>query len=387
MSASENEEQSPTGSTKPTQAGPLEERAILGSSPEVSTSVEREEAARDSVVGPDQADSGGTVVPASNVRPSVVAGGTPQTMILSNTQKQVDGDAVEHESSQFLSHENWRLAVASVRGQDHERRGVWRDDAFAIEATDGWIVMAIADGLGSETLSRVGARIATTSGVQVLARALDGLRIQPPDAKGVESVDMHRLRVLTAYAALDARYELLREKSRRSLAGDWQQFATTLILMAVQTSCGSEMLSTAIVGDGDVAVHYRDESSKVIDKYRQQAFANTVEPLTHPRIPLDMYARTTVTKICDNTDCIVAMTDGVADDWVPLTSRLPLMLRGDALPGTTGRNEEPLPGLLKYLNNRSEKAAGLQEWLGYKKARSSDDRTLLIVAREGGCIG
>jgi hypothetical protein len=56
---------------------------------------------------------------------------------------------------------NWRWASASVKGTSHERNGEKLQDFFAIcDIGNGWIISVIADGAGSATFGRFGARLA-----------------------------------------------------------------------------------------------------------------------------------------------------------------------------------------------------------------------------------
>lgn len=71
-----------------------------------------------------------------------------------------------------------RLQVRSVstRGHSHRYEQRVRQDAMAHSSNDGWVCAAVADGLGSEPMSHVGAKVAATAatsevGQQQLLRA------------------------------------------------------------------------------------------------------------------------------------------------------------------------------------------------------------------------
>jgi hypothetical protein len=63
----------------------------------------------------------------------------------------------------------WVVTAASVRGPDHARERRPRQDACAWRAEGDRLVAAIADGAGSATMSREGARVCSATVVEVLS--------------------------------------------------------------------------------------------------------------------------------------------------------------------------------------------------------------------------
>ena len=85
------------------------------------------------------------------------------------------GDPSSHEAMQAISGApGWFLVGASLRGRQHAHEGRYREDAFVIACHNGWNIAAVADGAGSASLARVGARVATQACVDSLARNLEG---------------------------------------------------------------------------------------------------------------------------------------------------------------------------------------------------------------------
>ncbi len=102
-------------------------------------------------------------------------------------------DPVAHQECRFARRsESWSLIGASIRGKLHAHHGVWRDDAFAWGTTQDWTCIAVADGAGSASLSRVGARVACDEGVRALTEALGDFRLGPESTPSQE--DLQRLR-------------------------------------------------------------------------------------------------------------------------------------------------------------------------------------------------
>lgn len=55
-----------------------------------------------------------------------------------------------------------KIVIASKRGRSHAHEGIFRDDDFKVnQLTDGWAVVAVADGAGSAKYARQGSKMAT----------------------------------------------------------------------------------------------------------------------------------------------------------------------------------------------------------------------------------
>jgi len=65
--------------------------------------------------------------------------------------------------------------AASSRGVSHAYEGSPREDSYAVRTTDdeGWVVAAVADGVGSSLLSDLGSRIAAESAAQEIVNGLN----------------------------------------------------------------------------------------------------------------------------------------------------------------------------------------------------------------------
>ncbi len=70
-------------------------------------------------------------------------------------------DSAGHEKFvQTILNNNELLISASIRGKNHAHQGRWREDDFYFEKIGYFTIIAVADGVGSSLLSRVGAGIA-----------------------------------------------------------------------------------------------------------------------------------------------------------------------------------------------------------------------------------
>ena len=68
----------------------------------------------------------------------------------------------------------------SRRGKLHENNATFREDAFEIDTTGGWVLVAVADGAGSHYLSRVGSNLAVKACIDTLRTQME--KYSPDDS-------------------------------------------------------------------------------------------------------------------------------------------------------------------------------------------------------------
>jgi hypothetical protein len=73
-----------------------------------------------------------------------------------------------------------RVLAGSAVGQLHLREGKPRDDAFAIRSAGTWLAVAVADGVGSRSLSRVGSSFVVEGLCEQLLREVVATPPAPP---------------------------------------------------------------------------------------------------------------------------------------------------------------------------------------------------------------
>lgn len=169
---------------------------------------------------------------------------------------------------------------ASVAGASHVRDGLPCQDAFRFEETDGALVVAVADGLGSAARSDLGAVAATEAAV---ARAAE-ITANPCRA-AVEGV----------IAARDALEKLawVEDCEIRDLA------CTLLVLVA------AERVGVAHVGDGG-AIGLREGEPYVLSPAAPSEYVNEVDSLSS-----DEWVDHVRTVLCvEAIDAIGVFTDG-----------------------------------------------------------------------------
>ena len=165
--------------------------------------------------------------------------------------------------------QRWSVIRASVQGTSHIKTGQPCQDSssVAMNAPDGMLVAAVADGAGSAVLSADGSRIAADAATRSATRLL---RLHThPVYEGV-------LKEILQEAVNAARNALEAEAQKRE--SPLRDFATTLILAI----CAPEITGAAQIGDG-AAVSTDDGES---DEYtlfsapQRGEYANTTNFIT-----------------------------------------------------------------------------------------------------------
>jgi len=299
-------------------------------------------------------------------------------------------DPVPHEEClRVTGSAGWALVGASLRGKAHAHDGTYREDSFHLTSVNGWHVVAVADGLGSCARSRVGAAVATRSAVAAVAgilnaengRAWEGEGPPEPSGGGSAGASPSPLRRANgegeaarpsgrdaepvARAALQAGLEqalveLTAEAERRGLAP--RDLATTLLLLLHRVDRGSDLVATAQVGDGLLAAWQADGSVRTLAEAAQGEYGAQVVPLTQNGAAERAVTQAQIRRMEPPPRMLLAMTDGVADDFFP--------------------PEQNLPKLLEHLDRvalRQDADTALLDLLRYEKRGSFDDRTLVML--------
>ncbi|TDD94652.1 protein phosphatase 2C domain-containing protein [Actinomadura rubrisoli] len=99
-------------------------------------------------------------------RPSTVSVLLPTTVLAGRSSLQADGGGVGRVT----------VRAASCRGSGHMQRGLPRQDAFLVGASDDgrWVIAAVADGVGNSAHAEVAAQAAVAAAVNIIARRLAG---------------------------------------------------------------------------------------------------------------------------------------------------------------------------------------------------------------------
>ncbi|OQY58610.1 MAG: hypothetical protein B6245_11005 [Desulfobacteraceae bacterium 4572_88] len=264
-------------------------------------------------------------------------------------------DPVEHEAFAEEGLDNGGLLMgASIRGKNHAHNGRWREDAFHFDQIGCFTMMAVADGVGSCSLARVGAKIACQTSVDCMKDHLANVA----DASQLEESVLGECLRIAMLNAIDAIEEeaMLRQTNPGRLS-------TTLILLLHGLSGSKHLIASLQVGDGVMAAADSSGNVMVLGDADMGEYAGQSVFLTSEGIRENLSQRI-IFSVEEDLRHIVLMTDGIADDYFPLEKKLRLFF------------EDMEHSVL----NRKRPIKSLENWIRYDKTGSYDDRTLLLLS-------
>jgi hypothetical protein len=178
---------------------------------------------------------------------------------------------------------------ASVKGQLHIQNTLPCQDACAyLVLPSGVVIIGVADGLGSASVSDIGARVAVQASVEAAASLLD-----PTSAPVVSLEETVRT------AAARGRRSL--EECALAQPCKLRELACTLIVAAAN----NDSLSVAHIGDGAV-VGEMDGALRLISAPGDSEFTNEVVPITS----IDWEEHLRIVSMCSGVSSIAVFTDG-----------------------------------------------------------------------------
>jgi hypothetical protein len=247
-----------------------------------------------------------------------------------------------------------QLIAASRRGRGHAQDGKYRDDAVLISEAGEWLIAVVADGTGSRTLARVGARLSSEAAVAYLQATLQ-------ERISMTEVEIARLlRRGLAGAMVQALTAICAEAVFRNRPID--DFATTLILLLYRSTPDYTWLGVGQVGDGGIVVELATGAGELVTQPDRGRAAGESVFLTSQEAQLTWPKRVFAIQVREPIRRVVVGTDGVIDDFTP-----PLGALADLVQS------------LSPIDEATDPVTWLVEWLGYRRRGSFDDRTLVVL--------
>lgn len=251
---------------------------------------------------------------------------------------------------------NLRLIGASRRGKLHAHKGIFREDSFALGEMHGWQLMVVADGGGSNAYARVGAKLAAEVGIKTMQEVIN----QPPTEPVLDSNQLCQnaleSAVADAWKALEA----------KAIEMEWAFSDLGTTFLAVMYRLAENLVGVAQIGDGLLAAETEDGVTKVLAEPDVGATASVTWFLTSKHWS-EWTPRVRVIKLDVKLRLLAAMSDGVADDFIPFDQHLCVLF--DNLKQKVLTEPQPEDALLAFLN--------------YEKRGSFDDRTLAMIYQPG----
>lgn len=280
---------------------------------------------------------------------------------------------------------DWQVIGASRRGLGHIYDGKYREDDFSIQHVgDDIVVIAIADGIGSKSLSRHGARAAVLGATSLPDNELKHLaeRIRKQDFDKASSNEVHQMAWDLLMRALQQAARKVRERADQDNALVSDLHSTLLVFLAVPYKKDDLYVASTQVGDGAICALQPGKGSRPSQKWRYlqtpqvQDVGNDVIPFmsTNQKDWEANFKPHLLTK--PGPMFLMAMTDGIVDDIA-----LPVGTEIDEFTDV----ERFYAGVYADVLSKKDPvqaAETLAEFLDYRIPGSFDDRTLVCIYRK-----
>lgn len=232
---------------------------------------------------------------------------------------------------------------ARVRGKKHKHEGTNCDDYFEIAVTDECAIAVVCDGAGSRRLSRIGSRISAETAAAFLKEKLTELFWNVPALRDGLCADLKSAEFMAAcgriapllhesareaFAAQQSRLkELMGDKKyedalgRKPAIGDLgTTFLAAVIIPLVIDEKPQTFMACVQIGDGCICALDSKADSSVCLKLMGEAdsgkFSGETDFLSEKNsVEAAIGAKTRISR--GNSDVILLMSDGVADDYFP----------------------------------------------------------------------
>ncbi len=152
------------------------------------------------------------------------------------------------------------------------------------------------------------------------------------------------------------------EKEAEKRQTDPISLSTTLILVIYAMIKEKHLIASLQIGDGAVSVMNTEKEVVILGKADHGDYAGESKFLTSSGIRDELGERVNIT-VTDNLAYLTVMTDGIADDYFPLSKELKHFFNQ----------------MEKSVLNSSNPLNELKKWIRYEKTGSYDDRTLLLL--------
>lgn len=242
------------------------------------------------------------------------------------------------------------VTAARVRGKKHKHEGTNCDDYFETAVTDDCVIAVVCDGAGSKALSRIGSRVSAESAAAFLKAKSEELFKAIPQLKSGLAADLNSTEFMAACGrvapivqeaarkAFAAQQETLKALTdnkkyedalgRKPVLGDLSTtFLAALIVPVTVNEKPQTFMACVQIGDGCIcAIDSTADSAhclKLMGEADSGAFSGETDFLSEKNSkPEVIGAKTRISR--GNSDTVLLMSDGVADDYFPA---LPMMER------------------------------------------------------------
>jgi serine/threonine protein phosphatase PrpC len=298
-----------------------------------------------------------------------------------------------------------QIVVSSKRGRSHKNVGSFRDDDFAYKHFEktGWSVVAVSDGAGTYSLSRVGSQLACNSVVEYFEKHSDLEQSNIFDEKLLEfnsSKDealLKEIEILSKqnlYKATVFVHNQIKEHAEKTFAEHPELFNnpkakthldyyhSTLIFAVFKKYDFGYVVLTFGVGDCPIAIMSKDKtSSSLLNWLDVGEFGGGTRFITQPNIfhsnEHPMATRFNF-NIVPDFSFLFLMSDGIYDPKFVVEANLEKSENWiEFVNDLEGNNEDGIK--VEFDKSNKDIANQLSTWMDFWSPGNHDDRTLAIV--------
>lgn len=282
-----------------------------------------------------------------------------------------------------------QLVAASKRGRAHANIGKFREDHYTLgnTGTPGWNILAVSDGAGSASLSRLGSKVAAETIVSHLkelpASAYEQLETALKlTGRSAEKPVEQELQHIAATFLTPAIHELyLRlETLANSLNVQLSDLHATLALCLIKQFDEGWAILTFSVGDCPIALLNSKQNEITLLNWLDSGeyggatrFVTMSEIFEHPDYPSRFSAR-----IVPDFSYLMMMSDGIYDAKFETTFRLAQPEMWNRLIADL-EGDNPEGHQVNLQKGNPNVAAALSQWMDFWSPGNHDDRTLVII--------
>lgn len=297
------------------------------------------------------------------------------------------------------------IVISSKRGRSHKNVGSFRDDDFAYKYFEksGWTIVAVSDGAGSYSLSRVGSKLACNAVIDYYENYRDIEENRIFDEKLFEfnnSRDENLLKEIeilskqNLYKATVFVHNQIKDHAEKTFAENPHLFdnpkaktlldyyhSTLIFALFKKYDFGYVVLSFG-VGDCPIAIMNKDKSQTTLLNWLDVGeFGGGTRFITQPNIfhsqEYPMSTRFNF-KIVPDFSYLFLMTDGIYDPKFVVEANLEKSENWiEFVNDLEGNNDDGIKVEFDHSNN--EIANQLSKWMDFWSPGNHDDRTLAIV--------
>ncbi len=250
-----------------------------------------------------------------------------------------DGHTYTYAMPEARSAEGLAIVAARVRGKKHKHEGTHCDDWVEAATIGKWTVLAVADGAGSCRFSRVGAKASCRNSVAVMQEALRDIDLQtlePADWARETGTNRFRCDKLNTVAeaihkAMQTSYDVIVKETEARKTAEYDRVltrpievkdlsCTLLIAVHVPVMIGGKKYDWVMgcqIGDGMIAAVSKSGTLTLLAVPDTGSFSGETEFITSKNKleSAALWGRTQA--VPTDLSALMAMTDGVADDYFP----------------------------------------------------------------------